>query len=291
MEKALLATLEGRNAKVGALLINHLVPNRYVHAIGPFVLIDQICPVSSMPGETPSKAGKHAHPHRGVATFSYILEGEMEYADSYGNHATAKAGDAHWLMSGKGILHEEIPRHTTPGHSLHAIQWWINLPAAIKGETPEYMFLDQSDFPSLTLPDDAGTAKILIGHVANDASPIPVYNNHFICHLRLNPGTEYTMPVEKRYEYAVFVPAGEAVVNGHKQGPSRLSVFDFGGDEIVFRNENTSMVDILLFGGASQHEPFVTEGPFVMANREEIANAYRDFFEGKYGSITYQDKI
>jgi redox-sensitive bicupin YhaK (pirin superfamily) len=291
MEKALLATLEGRNAKVGALLINHLLPNRYVHAIGPFVLTEQICPVSSTQGETSSAAGKHAHPHRGVATFSYILEGEMEYADSYGNRATAKAGGAHWLMSGKGILHEEIPRNTTPGCSLHAIQWWINLPAAIKGETPVYMFLDQSDFPAITLPDDAGTARVLIGHIGNDTSPVPVYNSAFICHLRLNPGAAYTMPVEKRYEYAVFVPAGEAVVNWQKQGPSRLSVFDFGGDEIVFRNDETCRIDILLFGGASQHEPFVTQGPFVMNNRGEIADAYRDFFDGKYGSISYRDKI
>ncbi|MCF6406461.1 pirin family protein [Chitinophaga filiformis] len=287
MEKALLATLEGRNAKVGALSINHLFPNRYVHAIGPFVLVDQICPAGNVPGDPPSEAGKHAHPHRGVATFSYILEGEMEYADSYGNRATAKAGDAHWLMSGKGILHEEIPPNTPQGHSLHAVQWWINLPATVKGDTPVYMFLDQSHFPEIMLPDAAGTAKILIGQIGNDTSPVPVYNNHFICHLRLHPGAKYTMPVEKRYEYAVFVPSGEAIVNGQKQGASRLSVFDFGGDEIAFHNEAARATDILLFGGASQNEPFVTQGPFVMNNREEIADAYRDFFDGKYGSITY----
>src|SRR5689334_3626452 len=128
MEKALLATLEGRNTKVGPLSINHLFPNRYAHAIGPFVLIDQICPVSNVSGDQPSETGKHVHPHRGVATFSYILDGEMEYADSHGNRATAKAGDAHWLMSGNGILHEEIPRNATQGRPLHAIQWWINLP-------------------------------------------------------------------------------------------------------------------------------------------------------------------
>lgn len=288
MEKALLATLEGRNAKVGALLINHLFPNRYVHAIGPFVLIDHIYPASSVPGDPPSEAGKHAHPHRGVATFSYILDGEMEYADSYGNRAVARAGDAHWLMSGKGILHEEVPANTSRGPSLHAIQCWINLPAAVKGETPVYMFLDQSDFPDINLPEGAGSVKVLIGHWGDDASPVPVYNNHFICHLRLNPGTAYTMPVEKRYEYAVFAPSGETIVNGQQQGASRLSVFDFGGDEIVFRNKGAMVADILLFGGASQHEPFVTQGPFVMNNRGEIADAYRDFFDGKYGSITYR---
>lgn len=287
MEKALLATLEGRNAKEGALLINHLFPNRYVHSIGPFVLIDQICPVSSMSVEPPSEAGKHAHPHRGVATFSYVLDGEMEYADSHGNRATAKAGDAHWLMSGNGILHEEIPRNSTQGRPLHAIQWWINLPAAIKGESPVYMYLDKSDFPEIVLPDDAGTAKILIGHLGSNISPVPEYNNCFICHLRLNAGAAYTMPVEKQYECAVFVPSGEAVVNGQKQGPSGLTVFDFGGDEITFRNEKTHVTDILLFGGVSQNEPFVTQGPFVMNNRLEIADAYRDFFDGKYGSITY----
>ena len=285
MEKALLATLEGRNAKVGALLINHLFPNRYVNSIGPFVLVDQICPAGNVSGEPPSEAGMHAHPHRGVATFSYILDGEMEYADSHGNRAIAKAGDAHWLMSGNGILHEEIPGNAPQGHPLHAIQWWINLPAAVKGETPIYMFLDKSAFPDVVLPDDAGTAKVLIGHIGHDTSPVPVYNNHFICHLRLNPGAEYAMPVEKRYEYAVFVPSGKALVNGHRQGPSRLTVFDFGGDEIVFRNEETFGVDILLFGGASQNEPFVTQGPFVMNSRLEIADAYRDFFDGKYGAI------
>ncbi|PWV48282.1 pirin family protein [Chitinophaga sp. S165] len=285
MEKALLATLEGRSTKVGPLSINHLFPNRYVQAIGPFVLIDQICPVSNVSGEQPSEAGKHVHPHRGVATFSYILDGEMEYADSYGNRATAKAGDAHWLMSGNGILHEEIPRNTTQGRPLHAIQWWINLPAANKGETPVYMFLDRSDFPSITLPDDVGTAKLLIGNMGTDTSPVPVYNNHFICHLRLNPGAKYKMPVEKRYEFAVFVPAGEAMVNGQRQGPSRLTVFDFGGDELIFSNKETYVIDILVFGGASQNEPFIAQGPFVMNNRQEIAEAYRDFFDGKYGSI------
>lgn len=284
MEKALLATLEGRNAKVGTLLINHLFPNRYVHAIGPFVLIDQIGPGTGA-GDMFSETGKYVHPHRGVATFSYILDGEMQYADSRGNRATAKAGGAHWLMSGTGILHEEIPSTTLQGPPLHAIQWWINLPAAIRGESPAYMYLEPSDFPGIALPNDAGTAKVLIGRIGSNSSPVPVYNNHFICHLRLNPGAEYTMPVENGYEYAVFVPAGEAVVNGQKQGPGRLSVFDFGGDEISFRNEETYVTDILLFGGAFEQEPFVAQGPFVMNCRKEIADAYRDFFDGKYGVI------
>jgi redox-sensitive bicupin YhaK (pirin superfamily) len=147
MQKNITASFGGSNTKVGELLVNRLVPNRYIHAVGPFVFLDHLYPVEQKPAIVQAPNGEFAHPHRGIATFSYLFSGELEHFDSAGHHGIVSAGGAQWMKAGNGVIHDE---HNSPalqekGGILHAVQFWINLPAMNKAEKPEYLAVNASD--------------------------------------------------------------------------------------------------------------------------------------------------
>ncbi len=289
MEKRIAAVFGGTDAQVGKLKVNRLLPNRYIHAVGPFVFLDHIYPYIQHPKGASQKDGKFAHPHRGIATFSYLFSGELEHFDSQGNYGIVKAGGAQWMKAGNGIIHDEAlsPEFQQKGGVLHSLQFWVNLPAKNKAEEPGYFALQAEDVPEVGLKG-AGVLRVLIGEFEGKASPVETYTEQFVYHIRLNASAEYVLKTKPGLEYAVLLPQGRVQVNGSGFNDSELIAFDAEGDEIRFQNTSGDEADIIVFGGEPYLEPIVAEGPFVMNNRGEIADAYRDFFNGNYGSINYR---
>lgn len=288
MEKTISASYGGINSKVGEMLVNRLIPNRYIQAVGPFVFLDHLYPSELSENAKEKPSGEFAHPHRGIATFSYLFSGSMSHYDSRGHTGTITAGGLQWMKAGNGIIHDENPG-TFPqeGNKLHALQFWINLPAKYKAEDPEYISLQRCDLPRISLPDNAGTLSLLIGEMGDKRSPVKMFSRQFIYHIRLQPKSSFTLPTSEDMEYGAFVPAGQVKINGSLFGNSELVIFESDHHEIALKNENILPADIIVFGGEPYTEPIVAQGPFVMNSHAEIAEAYRDFFSGKYGKIEY----
>ena len=277
------------NSKVGDLLVNRLLPGSEVRAVGPFVFLDHLYPTEQKAKIPTLPSGKFAHPHRGIATFSYIFSGSLEHFDSHGGHGIVEAGGAQWMKAGNGVVHDEhsSPEFQRTGGILHSLQFWINLPAKNKAEAPDYLALHPSDIPEIELPDHAGTLRVVIGNIGEKRSPVKTYSEQFLYHIILQPKSKFTFAVPVQQEAAAFVPLNEVTINGSDFGKSEVVFFRNEEGEIELINKNTSAVDLILFGGEQYAELIIAEGPFVMNSRNEIAQAYKDFFDGKYGEIDY----
>jgi redox-sensitive bicupin YhaK (pirin superfamily) len=289
MKKKISFSTQGQRADIGEMMINRILPNRYADAVGPFVFLDHLAPVKHSPDRSTMKAGTGAHPHRGIATLTYVLQGEGEHFDSRGHHAKVFSGGVQWMKAGNGIIHDETmnPDSQTGDPWMHGFQFWINLPAKVKKEDPEYLAVDANEVPQIPLSDNSGWLKVIVGAFAHLVSKIPNYAKQYLYHIHLNEGKQFSMPTEKGLEYAVFLPQHEVTINGTIGNAGEFIEFDRQDGIIAITNTSKTAADIILFGGEKYTEPIVAQGPFVMNTHQEIAAAYSDFHLGKYGKITY----
>jgi redox-sensitive bicupin YhaK (pirin superfamily) len=144
MKKKISFTTQGHRADIGEYKINRILPNSHADAVGPFVFLDHLMPAKHSPNE-PIKVvnGSGAHPHRGIATLTYILNGEADHFDSAGHHAKVNSGGVQWMKAGNGIIHDEAVNVDSQANDLltHALQFWINLPSKQKAESLLITFL------------------------------------------------------------------------------------------------------------------------------------------------------
>lgn len=293
MKKKIIAVKQGHRADVGEYKIFRVLPNHEVRAIGPFVFLDYV-PMIQHPADEPRKTvdGRGAHPHRGIATLTYVLNGEADHFDSNGHHAKVYSGGAQWMKAGTGIIHDESMNpdpHTGDGLT-HGFQFWVNLPAANKAEQPDYLPVQANELPVVITDDNAGQLKVVIGEYNNLRSPIPTYSEQFIYHIWLAPGKTFRLDTKANLEYAAFLPVSSAVVNDIEYRERDLLLFDSEQGAIELQNPTAAAIEIIVFGGARYTEPIVAEGPFVMNTYEEIETAYSDARKGKYGKIKYDQQ-
>lgn len=287
MKKETSFSTKGQRADIGDLTIYRILANRYTDAVGPFVFLDHIIPKVH---SSPLNSGTGGHPHRGIATLSYILEGEDEHFDSAGNYAKVYSGGVQWMKAGNGIIHDETLNvdSQTGTHRTHAFQFWINLPSKIKAEKPEYLAIQSDEVPQKKLPNDSGWIKVIVGNYEDLNSKIPNYSEQFLYHIHLEEGKNFTIAFEEKIEVASFLPTKNVTLNDTEFQAGEFIEFDRNDGEIVIENKLNEAIDVLLFGGQPYKEPIVAEGPFVMNSQSEIAEAYRDFYAGKYGEINNQ---
>lgn len=287
MKKKTSFSTKGQRADIGDLTIYRILANRYTDAVGPFVFLDHITPKVH---QASIDNGTGAHPHRGIATLSYIIEGEAEHFDSAGNSASVYSGGIQWMKAGNGILHDEkLSVDTrTATNRMHAFQFWINLPAKNKAEKPAYLAVQSEEVPQKTLTHGGGWIKVIVGNYEELSSKIPNYSEQFLYHIQIEAGKDFTISIDQNVEIAAFLPTKAATLNDVEFQVGEFVEFDRTAGEIAIENKLQEATDILLFGGEPYTEPIMAEGPFVMNSRLEIADAYRDFYAGKYGQINAQ---
>lgn len=287
MKKKSSFSTQGQRADIGDLVIYRMLANRYADAAGPFVFLDHIVPRIQT---KINKEGTGAHPHRGIATLTYILHGEDEHFDSAGNYAMVHSGGVQWMNAGNGILHDETLNYDSKTDSklVHALQFWINLPSNIKAEKPAYLAIQSDEVPQKRLPNDGGWIKVIVGSYEDLASKIPNYSEQFLYHIHVEAGGNFTISIDEKIEVAAFLPSKNTMLNDVEFQAGEFIEFDRNAGEIVIENKLEEATDIMLFGGEPYTEAIVAEGPFVMNSSSEIAEAYRDFYAGKYGKINNQ---
>jgi len=244
----------------------------------PFLLMDDFR------NDDPAKflRGFPWHPHRGIETITYILEGAVEHKDSLGNSGTLSSGDIQWMTAGNGIIHQEMPKGTDDGRIL-GFQVWANLPASHKMMKPRYQDVKSNDVPELVI--DGGTRiKILCGTVNGVQGPVrdiiidPEYLDITI------PGqTEYIHKTKKGYTVFLYVIGGKGHTGGDNKTfiENEMIILYEDGDQVVIRTDKES-VRFLLLSGKPLGEPVAWGGPIVMNTREELDLAFEEYRNGNF---------
>lgn len=182
-----------------------MLPNRYADKIGPFVFLDYIARKEK---EVVHKNGMGAHPHRGIATLTYILQGEVEHFDSAGNRGKIYSGGMQWMKAGNGVIHDESLNYDSQTDSkfVHGFQFWINLPSKNKAEKPEHIAIQAEDVPVKELRGSSGWIKVLVGSYEELTTKIPNYSEQFLYHIHLETGIIFSVNLKDKFEVAAFLP-------------------------------------------------------------------------------------
>jgi redox-sensitive bicupin YhaK (pirin superfamily) len=263
------------------LLRRSIAPNPS-NLFDPFLLFDHFA--FNDPVEGPIR-GFPMHPHRGIETVTYMLAGSVNHRDSLGNAGLIGPGDVQWMTSGRGILHEEMPRRSPDG-SIYGFQLWVNLPAALKMITPRYQEVKAADIPAVE--KDGARVRVVAGEVLGVKGPVTeIAADPLYIDVSLAPGVEFVQPIPRGHSTVAYVFEGEgdfgtseAVESGIIRAVKLLSFGD--GDGIQVRAAAESPLRFMLMAGAPIQEPIVPYGPFVMNTVEEIRQALADLRNGTF---------
>jgi len=258
----------------GVLLRRSFGPRRS-NEYDPFLLFDHFA--FNDPNEGPIR-GFPMHPHRGIETVTYMLEGSVRHRDSLENAGSIGSGDVQWMTSGRGILHEEMPQRSPDGN-IFGFQLWVNLPARMKMSAPRYQEVSDQTIPAVE--KDRGKIRLVAGTVDGVSGPVteiaaaPLYMD-----VQLAPDMEWTLPTPKGHTVIAYVFEGEGVFSDETVSSVMMIKYE-DGDHIRVKTEN-SPVRFMLMAGAPFKEPIVPYGPFVMNTEEEIYQALADLRAGTF---------
>jgi len=241
----------------------------------PFLLFDHFA--FNDPLEGPIR-GFPYHPHRGIETVTYMLEGSTAHRDSLGNEGVIGPGDVQWMSSGRGILHEEMPRRG-PSGNIYGFQLWVNLPSHLKMSEPRYQEVNAATIPTyekdgVKIRVVAGTLDGVIGPV-QDIAASPLYMD-----VQIDPDKEWTQAIPAGHTAIAYVFEGEGVFSGETVESVKMLRFN-DGDHITVKSENNP-VRFMLIAGAPFKEPIVPYGPFVMNTLEEIKQTLLELRNGTF---------
>ncbi len=270
----------------GVRLQRSFGPSR-ANPLDPFLLFDHFA--FNDPIEGPI-AGFPTHPHRGIETVTYMLEGNTRHRDSLGNMGVIGPGGVQWMTSGRGIMHEEMPKRG-PNGRVNGFQLWVNLPAAEKMGQPRYQEVIDSDIP---LVKNNGTAvRVVAGEYGGVKGPVgeiaaqPLYMD-----VTLQPGSSFIQDVPNGHTAVAYVFEGAGLFgldendsNGSAdesavQADAMVILND--GDQIRAMASSDSHLRFMFMAGAPFGEPIFPYGPFVMNTPEEIQQALYDLRNGTF---------
>ncbi len=257
---------------------------RHGKVLSPFLLLDHAGPMTFTPTQQPRGVGQH--PHRGFETVTIVYQGEVAHRDSTGQGGVIGPGDVQWMTAGSGILHEEFhsPAFTAAGGELEMVQLWVNLPARDKMTAPGYQAIADRDIPQVTLPENAGSLRVIAGEYAGRRGPAHTFSPLQVWDVRLTAGGASTWTLPDGWSVALVLLRGTVQVNGENVlRESQMLVLDGVGQE--FSIEANSDAVLLLLSGEPIDEPIAGYGPFVMNSEAEIQQAIADFNSGHFGQM------
>jgi redox-sensitive bicupin YhaK (pirin superfamily) len=224
-------------------------------------------------------AGFPPHPHRGIETVTYMLKGEFEHQDSTGAKGNMKSGDVQWMKTGRGIIHSEMPAMSEG--KLQGFQLWINMPAELKKNKPEYIYIDSKQMQ--TYKDIDKKITIIAGKFKDVEGPVSKHNVEPIYFdIELKEGKEFNFELSSTHNSFIYVVEGSIKIGDQAHASIQNSKL------IILNKENNLKVlglknsKFLLISGKPIGEPIVRGGPFVMNTQAEIKEAIQDFHNGTF---------
>ena len=246
-----------------------------INYFDPFLMLDEF----GSENKDDYIGGFPPHPHRGIETVTYMLNGEFEHKDSTGAKGKMTAGDVQWMKTGGGIIHSEMPAMTEG--KLHGFQLWVNMPAKLKMNKPEYIYIDSKQMK--IHKDSEKKIKIIAGKFFDTEGPVKGHNIEPIYFdVELEKDKEFNFELPSTHNSFVYLVEGEIKVGdkNHKKVKNSTLILLTKGNKLKVKGVIKSK--FLLISGKPIGEPIARGGPFVMNTKEEILKAVEDYQSGNF---------
>jgi redox-sensitive bicupin YhaK (pirin superfamily) len=241
--------------------------------VGPFIFFDHLGP-AALPKGLPREADVLPHPHIGLATLTYLFEGEIMHRDSTGVEQPIRPGEVNWMTAGRGVTHSErFEQARREGGSLHAIQAWVALPNGQEEVEPAFAHHAGSDLPVAV--DNGVWLQVLAGEAFGLRAAVKTHSPLFYVHVTMETGARLALPREHA-ERAAFLVSGAVQVEGQAISARQMAVF--GAGAAVIQSAAPSV--LMLLGGATVGERFI-DWNFVSSSKDRIAQAKADWRAGR----------
>jgi redox-sensitive bicupin YhaK (pirin superfamily) len=261
------------------LTVRRILPAIEARSVGPFVFLDHIGPVSFAPG---AGMDVRPHPHIGLATVTYLFEGEILHRDSLGFVQPIRPGDVNWMTAGKGIVHSErtSPELRATGFSLHGLQSWVGLPKEAEEVEPSFHHHPSADLPEWT--EDGVRLKLIAGAAFGRESPVKVYADTLYAAAVFEPHAALKLPPEHA-ERAIYIADGAVTADGEQIIAGEMAVFAPGADVALAAGAGGAKT--MLLGGAAMDGPRHMWWNFVSSSKERIEQAKADWLAEAFGKV------
>ncbi len=243
-----------------------------VEDFDPFLMLD------SFDSHNPADytRGFPMHPHRGIETITYLVEGLLSHEDSLGNKGDILPGESQWMTAGSGIMHQEMPQAAP---RMLGFQLWLNLPAAEKMTAPKYFDIKNEDVAEVQ--EDHQTVRVISGEYQGARGATPHHIQARILDIMLQPGQASTIPVDPDHTVFVFLLQGAAQLGGQTY-PEKSAILLADGDAIQLSALPEEPLRFQVISAPPLHESVAWGGPIVMNTREELSQAFADLRSGNF---------
>lgn len=267
-----------RSAEIGrGTIIQRALPSRYKRMIGAWCFLDHAGPVTFAQGEGLDVG---PHPHMGLQTFTWMIEGTMMHGDSLGNKQLIRPKQVNLMTAGYGISHTEVAPETET--QMHSVQLWIALPDDKKDMPPQF-----DHYPKLPIvQQDQIEFTVLVGEFLGVTSPVQVHSELLGVDLSTKVDTITTLPLNPHFEYGVLVLQGKANINGRVIDDQHMLLIEVGATEI--RLELPTNSRLILVGGVPFTSPILLWWNFVGRTQQEMVIAHQQWsnHDPRFGEVS-----
>ena len=255
-------------------IVRRALPSKQRRMVGPFVFLDQMGPHVFSAGQG---LDVRPHPHIGLATVTYLLDGEIMHRDSLGTVQSIRPGAVNWMTAGKGIVHSErtAPDQRQAGSSLFGLQCWVALPRELEETEPAFSHTSASELP--VLEGEGATARVIAGRFFGQTSPAPASSPLFYVDLQLQPGARLAMPSEYAEQALYIVDGSLDLGRDGSFGAGQLLVLKPGATLTLAGGGSGSGARVMLLGGEPMDGPRYLTWNFVSSSVERIEQAKADW--------------
>ena len=281
-EGAISLRIEPRAADLGDFSVRRSLPSRKQRMVGPFVFLDHMGPAEFPPGKG---IAVRPHPHIGIATITYLFQGEIMHRDSLGFELPITAGAVNLMVAGSGIVHSERAGSDLDETSyLHGIQSWIALPVEQEENDPAFTHYPAADLPDIAL--EGARVRIIMGEAYGASSPVQTFSRTLYLDVQLKEGAELTLP-EGEEELAFYVADGAVEVDGET---FQLGVMAVAHPGRAVRLRGTESSRLMVVGG-DNIGPRQIFWNFVSSRAERIEQAKQDWRDRQFAMVPGDDEF
>ncbi len=278
MSSAVTHVIEPRDRDLGGFSVRRVLPAAKTRTVGPFIFFDHMGPAQFPRGEG---VNVRPHPHIGLATVTYLFEGEILHRDSLGFEQPIRPGDVNWMTAGRGIVHSErtSPEVSATDHRLHGIQSWVALPIADEETQPSFFHHPGDSLPEFT--QGAATLRLIAGSAYGHSAPVKTYSKMFYIDAPIPAGASLKLP-DDHEERAIYIVDGAVTLAGDTYTTGNMVVVEPGATISV---EAIDASRTMLLGGEPLDGRRHIWWNFVSSSKERIEQAKDDWENGRFDTV------